>query len=266
MDYSNFKKKFGQNFLKDMNSILHVVTNLEPTSGDVIAEIGPGDGAITEFIIENVKETILIEIDEELVDKLKLKFAQYLENGKLKIINRDVMEVEPESIGANKIFGSLAYNISKRIIEKFTVSTKLKFEKIVFLIQKEVGFDYVGKDGSTYLQCLIFPFYQVNAVAIVGKEKFFPIPKVDGIVLEFLPREEDYVERENIQKYKKFLRNMFISPRKKLKNSAKNNIGLEFLEKTFSKYHIEDNARIHELEPELIIQIFNDYNSTTNAN
>ena len=120
------KKSLGQNFLIDKNIIIKII-NLTKIKSKNIIEIGPGKGALTEEIIKQKPKTfIAIEKDNFLSNELKFK---YLNNKKIKILNKDFLKLDFEKFSAKKsiIIGNLPYNISSQILVKILRSKQLAF-------------------------------------------------------------------------------------------------------------------------------------------
>ena len=132
------KKKWGQNFLIDPNVINKITSSINIKSTDNVLEIGPGKGAITIPLANKVKNMTAIEIDSNLCDILNKKNIPNLE-----IVNDDVLKIDLSQINSNIIVGNLPYYITTPILFKIFKS-KLNWEKIFFLMQKEVAERIVG--------------------------------------------------------------------------------------------------------------------------
>jgi len=265
-DEHNFKKKFGQNFITNIDVIFRTIDLLELKNEDKILEVGPGDGRFTEYILEIVKDLTLVEIDPELIDYLEYKFEQQLDQ--LKIHNEDILEfnlnkflkessLRPTAYSLKpkyKVFGALPYNISKKIIAKF-LEAENKPSHMVFVIQKEVAEDYgASPRKATFLSNYAKIFADVEYVFSIDKQYFVPPPKVDGGVLLFKILEKPRVE--NTREFAKFLKNGFRTPRKKLKKTL-NSIYKEVeWGSVIEKLGLGENTRAAELEFESWMELF----------
>jgi 16S rRNA (adenine1518-N6/adenine1519-N6)-dimethyltransferase len=249
----NFKKQFGQNFIKHIPSVLKTVDALEVTAEDEILEIGPGDGRFTEAIL-NLTETItLVEIDRDLTEYLSFKFQDFK---KIQIINSDILEFDL-SIYENKdykVFGALPYNISKPIIAKF-LETAFKPKCLVFIIQNEVAEDYAAKvPKATFLSNYASIFSNVEYLGRIEKEYFEPQPKVHGGILKITPK-TDIID--NARDIAKFIKIGFRNPRKKLTNSLRTLYKDINWEEKLEQSNISITSRAAELSLTNWIDLFN---------
>ncbi|MBN1915630.1 ribosomal RNA small subunit methyltransferase A [Candidatus Dojkabacteria bacterium] len=242
-----FKKQFGQNFLKETSVGIKMIKSLDLKPDDTVIEVGPGHGAVTNLLIERTKRMILIEIDTELIDFLKDK---YKEDREVEIIHNDILKINLKDLEIEnnkyKVVGSLPYNISKKIIAKF-LTDEIKPNIMSFLIQKEVAEDYASiSPKASFLSNFAQIYSDVEFIGKVPKNHFFPIPKVDGGILQFKFKEviPDYAEDLT-----KFIKIGYSSPRKKLISnlSCGLKISKEEIEKKFNNLHIKENIRAAEL-------------------
>ena len=212
------KKSLGQNFLIDKN-IIEKIVNLENIKNEFILEIGPGTGSLTKQIMKHdPKHLILIEKDEML--------AKYLEENlldKVKIINKDILEIDEYNLSKNKllVFGNLPYNISTEILIKWISNIKKDFwfKKLILMFQKEVA-DRIVSDFNkkTYGRLSILAQWKLNIEKKfdVKPFSFYPKPKVDSSVLIFTPK-NDYKNICSDESLKKITRIFFNERRKKIK-------------------------------------------------
>jgi len=159
----------------------------EVNSNDVILEIGPGKGALTEKLLEKAKKVIAVEKDDTLSEFLREKFREETENGKLKIINDDILNFNLNKNGFQnlkyKIIANIPYNITGAIIKNF-LSNKVKPKVMVLLVQKEVAERIVARDDKESILSLSVkaygdPKYEMR----VSKKYFSPSPKVDSAII-----------------------------------------------------------------------------------
>ena len=130
--YAFLKKKYGQNFLIDQN-ILRKISNLIKSKDLNIFEIGPGDGKLTEKIIENnPRQLTIIEIDKDLIPILKTKFSKF---SNLTILNKDILDTEI-NIDCDTLVSNLPYNISSQILVKICTQNQIP-ENCILMFQKE---------------------------------------------------------------------------------------------------------------------------------
>ena len=250
----DFKKKFGQNFLRDSKWADKMITTLGINPGDKVIEIGPGNGVVTEKLINSGSDLYSVEIDYDLVPLLLSRFSKY---DNFHLINSDVLNIDVDSQGNKnyKIIGSLPYNISKRIISKF-LSAKIKPEKMVFIIQKEVALDYTAKKPkSTFLSNYIQLYSSAKYICRIPNHEFYPTPEVDGAVIKFFDIKEKH---SNPEKISQFIKHGFSQPRKKLTSSLKSLFGSkEKAESILLQIGLNINMRPSELDFEDWIMLYN---------
>lgn len=211
-------KTLGQNFLADKQLVGDMIHALDVTDGDVIVEIGPGLGSLTEIIAEKIigtqSELHAVEIDERFYGKLNSMYAVYQN---IKIIQSDILDWLPtfELSKDFKIIGSLPYYITSPIIHSI-IKMKKRPVVCVLLVQKEVAEKIKSPaPDSSYMSCFTQTFFDVTYVGKVPKNRFKPEPSVDGGILKFVRKEGEF-SLEFIEKYEGFLHKAFASPRKML--------------------------------------------------
>lgn len=174
----------GQNFLTDINIAAKITAAAEISASDKIFEIGPGKGALTKLIAPLAKTLKAIEIEKELYDELKNRFAGH---NNTEIIRADFLRydfnAEP---GPLKIVSNLPYNVSTAIIEKFL--PEKNWATAVIMVQKEVGERLRAGCGTKEygaFTILCSHYAHIKKLFPVNPGCFFPKPKVDSVVLKF---------------------------------------------------------------------------------
>ena len=194
MDFFNPKKTLGQHFLKDSKIADKIVDSLNRDKKDLIIEIGPGRGILTQKLVQKYSNLYLIEIDEDLLPLLKLKFPK-LEK---KILNMDFLKFTFENNFKKKnvsIIGNFPYNISSQIIFKI-IENKDHIDSVVGMFQKEVAKRICEKPGSKMYgitSVLTQLYFDVKYLFSVPPEVFTPKPKVFSGVL-YLSEENSDIE------------------------------------------------------------------------
>ncbi len=214
------KKSLGQNFLTDKNIIKSIVDIGFITDNDVILEVGPGTGNLTEFIFKkNPKQIYAIEKDYNLVNFLNEKFE-----GKIKIINEDILNFKINNISNEKfiIYGNLPYNISTQILAQWIVDQQQfgSIKKLILMFQKEVANRIIAKINSkNYGRLSIISNWKLNIKKEfdINPKSFFPKPKVDSTLLSFVPR-KDFFHIKKPANLEKITRIFFNQRRKMIKN------------------------------------------------
>lgn len=181
------KKSLGQNFLKSGKVLGDIVRAGEVSADDIVLEIGPGKGALTEKLLETGAKVYAVEKDRDLIPFLSEKFASYIDSGKLQLIEADILEFDPRSYKLEaksyKLIGNIPYYITGAIIRKF-LESDFQPSLAVFLVQKEVAERIVARDKKESILSLSVKAYgEPKLVAKVPKRYFTPEPKVDSAVL-----------------------------------------------------------------------------------
>lgn len=245
-----------------------MIDSISPEKDDLIIEIGPGDGAVTKELLKTEAQIISVEIDYDLLPRLITSFGK---NNNFKLIHEDILKVKlAEQINENtksiKIIGSLPYNISKQIIDKILKanSTELKDSRAkislaVFIVQDEVAKIYSAKaPKATFLSNYAGLFADVKKLESIPASQFYPRPKVNGGILLFNLFLEPV---KNSYEISRFLKKIFISPRKTLANNLKNlgqaQFSAENLQLVFTKLNLSATARASELLPETVLALYN---------
>lgn len=180
------KKSMGQNFLKSQEALRMMCTAGEVSDKDIILEIGPGKGALTQKLLEKAKQVIAVEKDRDLIEILSKKFADEIKNGKFILINEDILDINIRGIFPSlnyKVIANIPYNITGAIFKKF-LSDKFQPETMVLLVQKEVAERVVARDGKESILSLSVKAYgNPKYIMKVHKRFFSPSPKVDSAII-----------------------------------------------------------------------------------
>ena len=223
------KKKFGQNFLKNKD-LLKKISELKDFENKLVLEIGPGKGALTEYLLKKQpKKLIAIEKDEELKPFLLKIQKKYLEN--FEIIFQDALRYEYSKFEGKKIFlvANLPYHIATTLVIKWLKYIE-NFESIIIMVQREVAERLSAKVSTKFYgrtSILVQLHSNVKKIFDVSPENFHPKPKVNSSVIELSPKSNLNFNYERVDK---LLKICFAQRRKKLKNNL-NKINYSNLEK-----------------------------------
>ena len=236
------KKSLGQNFIIDKNFLLKMNNHIATTSSDVIIEIGPGKGALTEYLSKkNFKKLFLIEKDTNLANQLKLKYKK-LKN--IFIINDDALTFDYSSFKNIKetviIYGNLPFNISTKLLTKWISDNEWPsfFNKMVLMFQKEVADRILASHNNKKygrLSVLVQSRCDAKKLLDAPASIFSPKPKVDGMVIQLKPI--DNYSEINFNNLEKLLEQSFSSRRKKIKNTLRKH------KQSLTKLDIDENLR-----------------------
>ena len=218
----SFRKKWGQNFLVDLNIIKKIHSTIKPTSTDNIIEIGPGGGALTQVLLPDVKDMISVEVDPLLIDKLYDNKSLR----SLKIVHEDILKIniyDLDIISPVRVIGNIPYNITSQII--FWLIEQLDFwEDAFIMVQKEVAQRLVAKASTKEygrLTVAVGAYLDVEYCFSIPPTVFIPRPKVNSAFIRFTKKKTALVEDGKNIKFNNVVRMAFNQRRKMLKNSLK---------------------------------------------
>lgn len=245
------KKSLGQNFLKSKEVVNKIIETADLNENDIILEIGPGKGFLTENILGKVKKVIVVEKDNRLINFLNEKFENFIKSGELEIINNDVLNINIENyiFGNYKLIANIPYYITGKVLRKFLSSDEKQPLKIVLMVQKEVAKRIIDKKESL-LSLSVKVYGEPKYIKTVKSKYFSPQPKVDSAILLINNISKDFFDKNNIKEYKFFnlLKIGFAHKRKFLINNLNSSIkNKDFLEKIFKKLNIPTKSRSEDL-------------------
>ena len=256
-----FKKKFGQNFLKDINVVKKIVRSAEVDGKSLVIEVGPGGGIMTRELSLVADNVLAYEIDEELKeehakrlgdrDNITILFQDFLDSD----IVKDV-----EKYDYNKLYfvSNVPYYITTPIILKL-IESGLSFEKIVMMVQKEVGDRFSTKSGNKEygsITVLLNYFYNIKKEFFVSRKQFVPEPNVDSVIISFSEK-NDKLPLNNFKFFEKLVRDSFQYKRKTLRNNLKG-YDLDKVNKVLEKYGKDLSVRAEALDVEVFVEIANE--------
>lgn len=181
------KKSLGQNFLRSDKTIETMVNTGNPKEGEMVIEIGPGEGVMTRKILDRGVDLVAIEADKDLISVLEQRFEKEIHLGQLTLIYGDVLNSEKlDEITKKhkyKIIANIPYYITGQILRKF-LEAGHKPESMTLLIQKEVAERIVAKDKKeSLLSISVKLFGQPKYIKTISRAFFSPQPKVDSAIL-----------------------------------------------------------------------------------
>ena len=252
------KKKFGQNFIVDNNIINNIIKGSEIDSDTLVIEIGPGMGALTNELVKQAKQVLCYEIDTTLKPILSKIEASNLDIIYDDFLKRDVKnDLKKYVYKKLHLVANLPYYITTPILIK-VLEENLGVDKIVVMVQKEVGDRFKAKEGSKEYSSLSILFnyhYNITKLMDISRNVFIPKPNVDSIVIAMSKRDN----KENIKDLEHFyqlIRDAFKYKRKNIRNNLKN-YNLAVVEKTLKKYGFDLNTRAEQLNYKIFIEISN---------
>ena len=256
----NFKKKFGQNFIIDENIINSIINKSDIDKDTLVIEIGPGAGSLTSKLVKKAKNVLCYEIDTTLKEIIK---EVLIEDNNYEIIYKDFLtcnvkeDIKKYDYKKLYVVANLPYYITTPIIIKL-IEDKVDVDKIVVMVQKEVGDRFKALPGSkdyNSLSIFLNYYYDVKKLLDVSKNVFLPKPNVDSIVVEF-NKKEFKKEVKNEELFFKLIRDRFTQKRKTLRNNLKN-YDLEKIENVLKKYNMDLSVRAEQISIDIFVDIAN---------
>jgi len=246
------KKSLGQNFLTSQSAVSKIVDTADPSGDDIILEIGPGKGVLTEKLLFFVGKVVAVEKDDNLFEFLKEKFKKEIEANKLDLIHGDILDFDPSVFSFYKdlnykLVANIPYNITGAILKKF-LSAEIQPELMVLMVQKEVAERIVARDKKESILSLSVKIYgEPKYVQTVKAGSFSPAPKVDSAILliENISKKSFKFSEE---RFFEILRAGFKSKRKKLSSNLVGVVSKEKVLDTFEKLKLDPNLRAEDLD------------------
>ncbi|MDO9169153.1 MAG: 16S rRNA (adenine(1518)-N(6)/adenine(1519)-N(6))-dimethyltransferase RsmA [Methylobacter sp.] len=224
------RKRFGQNFLHDHNIIYNIISSIQAIPDQHWVEIGPGQGALTEPLLNEKVRLDVVELDRDLVVLLREKFKQY---PKLQIHSADALRFDFSALADEgqklRIIGNLPYNISTPLMFHL-LDNAYCIEDMHFMLQKEVVDRICAAPGSKKygrLSVMMQYFCETEMLFEVPPESFDPMPQVTSAIVRLVPHQQPPVVVNDMAKLNRVVTQAFSQRRKTLRNSLKKLIAEE---------------------------------------
>lgn len=230
-----FRKKWGQNFLVDVNLLKRIIENINLQPEDSILEIGPGEGVLTERILPKVAEMAAVEIDPRLVQHLQNQ--KKLE--KCHILHQDVLLLNLDSLPIPtpvRVIGNIPYNIISPILF-WLIAQRGHWIDAFIMVQKELAERLtatVGTKAYGRLSVMVRTFLEIKTCFTIPPEVFIPRPRVHSAIIRLKSRAVPRVPDDRFERFEKIVLAAFSKRRKMLRNSL-------------SGFEISDNIQ-HEID------------------
>lgn len=250
------KKSLGQNFLKLKSAIRNAADAARLSAGDMVLEIGPGRGALTEELLARAGKVIALEKDADLIPFLKEKFASEISSGKFELLNSDALSYIPTHHSLQtthyKLVANIPYYITGEILRKY-LTENYQPSLMVLMVQKEVADRIVARDGKESLLSMSVKAYGKPKYIETVKARFFsPAPKVDSALILIDEISRDFFSDIKEDDFFKMLHDGFAQKRKKLAGNLKNagRGPADAIKKIMESCGINPNARAENLSVE----------------
>lgn len=218
-------KTLGQNFLHDRNLAAWIVSKADLSPDDFVIEIGPGLGALTEFILASGARLLAIEKDRRLAEFLQKRFA----DARLEIVHADALDFDLRALFAErqvKLLGNLPYYISSQLLLKFTKYPS-PISMWLLTLQKEMARRISAEPGSSAygaLSLILQLQYRVDFLRTVPASVFLPQPDVDSAFVRITPRSPTELPPHDPETFFRLVRQGFSQRRKQLRNLLKTEV------------------------------------------
>ena len=254
------KKRLGQNFLVNPEVIADIIDFAQITKDDVVLEIGPGVGFVTEQLVRHAKKVIAVELDEEAIKELKK-----IECDNLQIIHNDILKTDLSELcdGKIKVVANIPYYITSPIIahllgeiDDLNNKNRNCIKDIVLMVQEEVARRIVATEKSPSKQygllTILSQFWaDCSIIRLVGRRSFYPAPKVNSALVSMKVRENPLLELEDYEFFRKVIKGAFSQRRKTLKNCLlSSGFGKEKIASAISAMNLDENIRGEKLSIE----------------
>jgi len=246
------KKRLGQNFLTDEKAIETILDASDITKDDIVVEIGPGLGFVTEQLVKLAKKVYAVELDEDMISEL-----QKIDADNLEIIHRDILKTDLSAFGENiKVVANIPYYITSPIlahllggVDDLDNKNRNSVSQVVLMVQYEVAKRLTANEKSPSkefgLLSILAQFWaDVEFIQKVGARSFFPAPKVDSAIVKLNVKKEPLLKLLNYSFFRKTVKACFATRRKNIKNSLVNaGFSKNAVEKTLQELQIDENLR-----------------------
>lgn len=249
-------KTLGQNFLHDGNLARWIVEKAELTPADYVVEIGPGLGALTQFVLEAGAQVLAIEKDRRLADFMRAHFK----TDRLEVLHADALDYDVRSLFAKpsvKLLGNLPYYISSQLLLKFTKYPS-PISLWLFMLQKEMARRLSASPGTKdygALSLVVQLRYHVDYLRTVPASVFLPQPDVDSAFVRLTARAPDEMPKHDPETFLRLVRRGFSQRRKQLRNLLREEVSN--WDEAASAVGFEPRARAEELSLEQWVALSN---------
>lgn len=259
----NFQKKFGQNFLIDPHVLEKIVEAAGVTKEDFVLEIGPGIGTMTQYLCENAREVVAVEIDTNLIPILEDTLSAY---DNVTVINQDILKLDIAKLAMErndgkpiKVVANLPYYITTPIIMGLFES-HVPIDSITVMVQKEVAEKLtapVGTREAGAITVAVQYYGTVTQLFSVSRGSFLPPPNVDSAVIQIqlgTPYAEQVADEKH---FFRMVRSGFSQRRKTLVNALSATMGYEkaVVSKALTDCGLSETVRMESLSMEQLIAL-----------
>jgi len=255
-----FKKRYGQNFLKRRSVVERIADTCSLTKADLVIEVGPGGAILTQELAKRAGCVLAYEIDLDLQEELQNKLDGF---SNVTILFQDFLKsniIQDISLFSYKhlyFISNVPYYITTPILMKL-IDSRLSFEKICMMVQKEVGNRFCAQPGSREygsISVYLSYFYDIKKEFFVSRKEFIPMPNVDSVVISF-QKKDNLLFLKDRDLFFKLVKDSFQYKRKNIRNNLKK-YNLEIISSVLSKHGYDLTVRAEQLSVEIFVELAN---------
>ncbi len=263
------KKSLGQHFLNNARVPFLMAEAGKVEKGDIVLEIGPGTGVLTQELLKLGANVIAIEADARAISALETSFSEEMESKQLILVHGDVRTIDLKALGlrpsAFKIIANIPYYLSGMLFRTF-LESDIQPSDLVFLVQKEVAERIARDKKESLLSLSVKLFGEPKYIKTIGKGNFTPPPKIDSAIIAISGISNQKLDNAGISKelFFKILHEGFKSKRKQLLGNLTDILSRDTLTHMFSTLHIEPLVRGEDVPLDTWLKLCREILSTTN--
>lgn len=255
-----FKKKYGQNFLKRHSVVERIADTCSLTKDDLVIEVGPGGAILTQELAKRAGCVLAYEIDLDLQEELQNKLDGF---SNVTILFQDFLKsnvIQDVSLFSYKhlyFISNVPYYITTPILMKL-IDSRLSFEKICMMVQKEVGDRFCAQPGSREygsISVYLSYYYHIKKEFFVSRKEFVPMPNVDSVVISF-QKKDNLLFLKDRDLFFKLVKDSFQYKRKNIRNNLKK-YNIEIISSILNKHGYDLNVRAEQLSVEIFVELAN---------
>lgn len=252
-------KRLGQNFLIDELAIKKIIEASDLNPDDVVLEIGPGSGILTQELAKRAKKVVAVEKDIKMIEILKESLKDF---NNVEIIQGDIRRFQDQALKSQryKIVGNLPFYLTAPVIRQF-LEAKNSPEEMILIVQKEVGQRICAKPPKMSILAVSVQFYaSPRIISYISKKSFWPSPKVDSAIIKISKIRVSRGQETDKVLFFKIVKAGFSQPRKQLINNLSKGLGMgrEKTEKWLLGSNIDPSQRAETLNIEDWLKLLKD--------
>lgn len=239
-------KGLGQNFLIDKKVLEKIIDSANIKPNDIVLEVGPGIGTLTQELAKKAKQVIAVEKDETMC-KILADVLPVLNVKNVQVVNEDILRFEQleqlKQLEHYKVVANIPYYLTSPLIRKF-LEAENQPEEIILMVQKEVAQRICSRPPDMNLLAVSVQFYaEPKIISYVSKNCFWPAPKIDSAIIKIIPHKKYNIKPDL---FFEVVKAGFSHPRKQLVNnltSLKSSNGVELTKAKISEWLLQNNLK-----------------------